>query len=443
MTVEYAPNTRVRLPQRPGDPANVVIRGARILDPASGIDREGDLVVRDGVIGGDPDGLEVIDGTGLTVIPGIVDVHVHLRTPGKEHAEDIATGTASAAAGGVVTVLAMPNTQPPTDSPSILGSLLERAGREAVVPTGFIPAITMGQQGETLTEHGDLAEAGAAALSDDGVPVGSALVMRRALQYQKATDLLFTLHEEDMSLSGPGVMHEGVVSARIGLAGIPGVSEAVQVARDCSLAAYEDGRIHICHVSARETVDEIRLAKARGVHVTAEVTPHHLLLTEASVDSDPDPAKFKMNPPLRATEDRDALIEALIDGTIDCIATDHAPHPADEKANPFGAAPFGVIGLETAFAACHTELVLGGRMDLADLILRMSTNPARIFGLPVPTLADGAEANFAVVDLAATDVVGDRPYASKSTNAAFVGMEFTGRVVMTLAGGQDVYRRDA
>ena len=176
-------------------------------------------------------------------------MHVHLRTPGKEHAEDIATGTASAAAGGVVTVLAMPNTQPPTDSPSILGSLLERAGREAVVPTGFIPAITMGQQGETLTEHGDLAEAGAAALSDDGVPVGSALVMRRALQYQKATDLLFTLHEEDMSLSGPGVMHEGVVSARIGLAGIPGVSEAVQVARDCSLAAFEDGRIHICHVN--------------------------------------------------------------------------------------------------------------------------------------------------------------------------------------------------
>ena len=443
MTVEYAPNTRVRLPQRPGDPANVVIRGARILDPASGIDREGDLVVRDGVIGGDPDGLEVVDGTGLTVIPGIVDVHVHLRTPGKEHAEDIATGTASAAAGGVVTVLAMPNTQPPTDSPSILGSLLERAGREAVVPTGFIPAITMGQKGETLTEHGDLAEAGAAALSDDGVPVGSALVMRRALQYQKATDLLFTLHEEDMSLSGTGVMHEGVVSARIGLAGIPGVSEAVQVARDCSLAAYEDGRIHICHVSARETVDEIRLAKARGVHVTAEVTPHHLLLTEAAVDADPDPAKFKMNPPLRATEDREALIEALIDGTIDCIATDHAPHPADEKENPFGAAPFGVIGLETAFAACHTELVLGGRMDLDDLILRMSTNPARIFGLPVPSLADGSVANLAVVDLAATDVVGDRPYASKSTNAAFVGMEFTGRVVMTLAGGQDVYRRDA
>jgi dihydroorotase len=443
MTVEYAPNTRVRLPQRPGDPANVVIRGARILDPAAGIDREGDLVVRDGVIGGDPDGLEVVDGTGLTVIPGIVDVHVHLRTPGKEHAEDIATGTASAAAGGVVTVLAMPNTQPPTDSPSILGSLLERAGREAVVPTGFIPAITVGQKGDSLTEHGDLAEAGAAALSDDGVPVASALVMRRALQYQKATDLLFTLHEEDMSLSGTGVMHEGVVSARIGLAGIPGVSEAVQVARDCSLAGYEDGRIHICHVSARETVDEVRRAKARGVQVTAEVTPHHLLLTDDVLGDDPDPARFKMNPPLRSEDDRQALIEALVDGTIDCIATDHAPHPADEKENPFAAAPFGVIGLETAFAACHTELVLNGRMTLEDLVMRMSTTPARIFGLPVPTLADGAPANLAVVDLSATDTVGDRPYASKSTNAAFVGMELTGRVVMTLAGGQDVYRRDA
>ena len=439
----YVSNPRVRLPQRPGAPANVVIRGARILDPAAGIDREGDLVIRDGVIGGDPDGLEVVDATGLTIIPGLVDVHVHLRTPGKEHAEDIATGTASAAAGGVVTVLAMPNTQPPTDSPSILGSLLDRAAREAVVPTGFIPAITVGQMGDQLTEHGDLAEAGAAALSDDGVPVANASVMRRALQYQKAADLLFTLHEEDMSLSGTGVMHEGVISARIGLAGIPGVSEAVQVARDCSLAAYEDARIHICHVSARETVEEIRLAKARGVSVTAEVTPHHLLLTDQVVGDDPDPAKFKMNPPLRGSDDREALIEALIDGTLDCIATDHAPHPADEKENPFAAAPFGVIGLETAFAACHTELVVGGRMDLSDLVLRMSTNPARIFGLPVPTLADGARADLAVVDLAATDVVGERPYASKSTNAAFVGMQLTGQVVMTLAGGQDVYRRNA
>ena len=439
----YVPNPRVRLPQRPGAPANVVIRGARILDPAAGIDREGDLVVRDGVIGGDPDGLEVVDATGLTIIPGLVDVHVHLRTPGKEHAEDIATGTASAAAGGVVTVLAMPNTQPPTDSPSILGSLLDRAAREAVVPTGFIPAITVGQMGDQLTEHGDLAEAGAAALSDVGVPVANASVLRRALQYQKAADLLFTLHEEDMSLSGTGVMHEGVISARIGLAGIPGVSEAVQVARDCSLAAYEDARIHICHVSARETVEEIRLAKARGVSVTAEVTPHHLLLTDQVVGDDPDPAKFKMNPPLRGSDDREALIEALIDGTLDCIATDHAPHPADEKENPFAAAPFGVIGLETAFAACHTELVVGGRMDLSDLVLRMSTNPARIFGLPVPSLADGARADLAVVDLAATDVVGERPYASKSTNAAFVGMQLTGQVVMTLAGGQDVYRRNA
>ncbi|MBM3664426.1 MAG: dihydroorotase [Actinobacteria bacterium] len=438
-----APNPRVRLPQRPGDPAGVVIRGARILDPAAGIDRAGDLVVREGLIGGDPEGLEVIDGTGLTVMPGIVDVHVHLRTPGKEDAEDIATGTASAAAGGVVTVLAMPNTQPPTDNPSILGSLLERASREAVVPTGFIPAITVGQQGESLTEHGDLAEAGAAALSDDGVPVGSALVMRRALQYQRTSGLLFTLHEEDMSLSGTGVMHEGTVSARIGLAGIPGVSEAVQVARDCALAGYEDGRIHVCHVSARETVDVIRRAKERGVQVTAEVTPHHLLLTDEAVGGDPDPARFKMNPPLRSEDDRQALIEALVDGTLDCIATDHAPHPGDEKEHPFAEAPFGVIGLETAFAACHTELVLTGRMSLEDLMMRMSITPARVFGLPVPTLADGATANLAVIDLAATDRVGERPYASKSSNAAFEGMDLTGRIVMTLAGGQDVYRRDA
>lgn len=432
-----------RLPQRPGDSANLVVRGARILDPAAGIDRTGDLVVREGMIGGDPAGLAEVDGAGLTVIPGIVDVHVHLRTPGKEHAEDIASGTAAAAAGGVVTVLAMPNTQPPTDNPSILGSLLERAGREAVVPTGFIPAITVGQRGESLTGHGDLAEAGAAALSDDGVPVTSALVMRRALQYQKAAGLLFTLHEEDAALSGAGVMHEGVVSARIGLAGIPGVSEAVQVARDCALAGYEDARIHVCHVSARQTVQEIRAAKARGVRVTAEVTPHHLLLTDEAVGAHPDPARVKMNPPLRAEEDRQALIEALVDGTIDIIATDHAPHPDDEKENPFAEAPFGVIGLETAFAACYTELVLGGHMPLGDLILRMSTTPARIFDLPVPTLADGAIANLALVDLDATDRVGDRPFASRSRNAAFAGMVLTGRVVRTLAGGQDVYERPA
>lgn len=439
----HVQNARVRLPQRPGPRADVVIRAVRILDPAAGIDHTGDLVIRGGVIGGDPEGLEVIDGSGLTVIPGIVDVHVHLRTPGKEHAEDIASGTAAAAAGGVVTVLAMPNTQPALDNPSILGSLIERAEREAVVPTGFIPAITVGQKGEGLTEHGDLAEAGAAALSDDGVPVGSALVMRRALQYQRAAGLLFTLHEEDMSLSGSGVMHEGVVSARIGLSGIPGVSEAVQVARDCALAAHEDGRIHVCHVSARETVDEIRLAKARGVQVTAEVTPHHLLLTEDVLGDDPDPTRFKMNPPLRSEDDRQALIAALCDGTIDCIATDHAPHPTDEKEVPFAEAPFGVIGLETAFAACHTELVEGGRMSLADLVLRMSSVPAAIFGLPVPTLAEGAIANLAVVDTAAIDRVGSRPYVSKSANAAFAGRDLTGRVVMTIAGGQDVYRRDS
>ncbi|MSO45046.1 MAG: dihydroorotase [Thermoleophilia bacterium] len=443
MTNVVPGNSRVRLPQRSGDLARVVIVGARVLDPAAGIDEVRDLVICDGVIGGDPTGLPVFYGAGLTVIPGIVDVHVHLRTPGREDVEDIASGTRAAAAGGVVTVLAMPNTQPALDSVSILGSLMERAEREAVVPTGFIPAITMGQHGESLTDHGDLAEAGAAALSDDGVPVGNALLMRRALQYQKAAGLLFTLHEEDLALSDTGVMHEGVVSARIGLAGIPGISEAVQVARDCVLAGYEDGRIHICHVSARETVDEIRRAKARGVAVTAEVTPHHLLLTEDAIGDDPDPARFKMNPPLRAEEDRRALIEGLRDGTIDCVATDHAPHLADEKEVPFAEAPFGVIGLETAFAACHTELVRGGVMSLDDLVLRMSTNPARIFGLPVPTLVEGAVANLAVVDTAATDRVGDRPYESKSGNAAFVGRELTGRVVMTLAGGQDVYRRNA
>ncbi len=428
-----------RLVQKPGPPANLIITDVRILDPVAGIDRVGDLVVRDGHIGGDPDGLERIDGTGKIAVPGFVDPHVHLRTPGKEDCEDIGSGSRAAAAGGFVTIVAMPNTQPVTDSASIVGSLIEQAEREAAVRVGFFAAITAGQEGTTLTEQGELTDLGVCGFSDDGRPVESAEVMRRALRYQQVTGLPLVLHEEDMALSGAGVMHEGEISTELGLAGIPGISESVQVARDVELAAYEGGRIHICHVSAAETVAVIRRAKAAGVAVTAEVTPHHLILTDQRV-RDLDAARNKMNPPLRAEVDRQSLIAALRDGTIDCVATDHAPHRGHEKERPFEDAPFGVTGLETAFAACYTHLVKEGVLELELLVRRMGADAAAAVALPAPSLADGAVADVALIDLERTQRVGERGFQSKSTNSAFLDEELAGVVELTIAGGQLAWR---
>jgi dihydroorotase len=428
------------LVQRPGPTASVVVRNARLLDPAAGIDRTGDLVVRDGRIGGDPTGLPEIDGDGLVVVPGFVDPHVHLRTPGREDTEDIGSGSRAAAAGGYVAIAAMPNTDPPVDDAQDLVRLRELAADEAVIGVGFICAITKGQGGSELTEAAELAELGAVALSDDGHPVSNAAVFRRALQYQHLAHLPLTLHEEDVDLSAGGAMHEGAVSARLGVGGIPAVSESVAVARDVALASYEGARIHICHVSALETVEEVRLGKARGVHVTAEVTPHHLLLIDEDCE-DLDPATRKMNPPLRGTHDRDALVAALVDGTLDCIATDHAPHGASEKELPFEEAPFGVTGLETAFASLYTYLVVPGKLPLEVLVKRMSADAARVLDLPVPTLADGAPANLTVLNLGTTWVVGADGFQSKSRNSAFLGAQLTGQVQLTIAGGQLAWQR--
>lgn len=436
-------STRVaqgRFVQRSGTPASLVLAGARVLDPAAGIDEVRDLVIRDGVIGGDPDGLERIDGTGLVVMPGLVDPHVHLRTPGREDTEDIASGTRAAASGGFTTIVAMPNTSPPVDSAAVLGSLLEIAAAEAVVPVGFTAAITVGQDGRRLTEQAELAEVGAVAFTDDGYPVADARMMRLALQYQRLAQRPIALHEEDVDLSHGGSVHEGAHASRLGLPGIPGVSEAVAVGRDAILAECEGARIHIQHVSSAATVDEIARAKARGVMITAEVTPHHLALTD-DVLPELDPARHKMNPPLRAQEDRDALRTALLDGTIDCIATDHAPHASEEKDAPFEEAPFGVIGLETAFAACHTVLVKTGFMDLELLIRRMSSDAAGVLELPAPTLSDGSEANLALWDLDEEWEVGADGFASKSSNCAFTGTRLTGRPQLTIAGGQVAWRR--
>ena len=428
-----------KLVQRAGPAASLVIRGARVLDPAAGIDEVRDLVIRDGLIGGDPEGLEVIDGTGMIAVPGFVDPHVHLRTPGREDLEDIATGSMSAAAGGFVTIVAMPNTSPVVDNAAVLGTLLDRAEREAAVRVGFYAAITVGQRGEELTEQAEMAELGAAGFSDDGHPVSDAGVMRRALQYQRITGLPLVLHEEDMRLSGRGVAHEGAVASRLGLAGIPPISESIAVARDAVLAEYEGGHIHICHVSASETVDEIRRAKERGVRITGEVTPHHLTLTDAAIAS-LDPSRHKMNPPLREESDRQSLIAALLDGTLDLVATDHAPHDADEKEVPFEEAPFGITGLETAFAVCNTHLVRTGEVPLELLLRRMGSDAAAALGLPVPTLADGAVADVALIDPEAVVVVGEGGFQSKSRNSAWLGDELHGKVNLTIAGGQIAWR---
>ena len=433
------------LDRAPVPPGNLLIRGARLLDPRAGVDQQGDLLVRGGEVvelaeAGTleaPEGTEVVDAEGLHAFPAFVDPHVHLRTPGREDEEDVDSGTRAAAAGGFCAILAMPNTDPVVDTAPVLRSLRQRARDEARVPVGFLAAITRGQAGEQLTEMAELAADGAAAFSDDGLPVRSAGVLRQALAYQRLAGRVLALHEEDPTLSGPGVMHEGSVSALLGLAGIPSVSESTMVARDAALARYEDARIHIQHVSARETVAAIDQAKAAAVHITAEVTPHHLTLTDAALMS-LDPA-FKMNPPLRSEDDRAALIDALRSGVIDCIATDHAPHAREEKEQPFEVAPMGVTGLETAFAALHTDLVLPGAIGLELLVERMTAGAAA-FDLEVPTLKPGSPANVVLVDLTAEWEVGEAGYESRSSNCCFAGRRLTGRVRMTVAGGAVSYR---
>jgi dihydroorotase len=429
---------------RAGVPAaTVLVRRARLLDPRAGLDGLSDLLIRNGRVVelGDaleaPEGAEVVDGEGLHALPAFVDPHVHLRTPGREDEEDLDSGTRAAAAGGFCAILAQPNTQPVVDSAPVLRSLRERARAEARIPTGFLAAITVGQQGAQLTEMAELAEAGAVGFTDDGSPVHSAGVLRQALQYQRLAGRMLALHEEDPTLSGEGVIHEGEVSAQLGLSGIPSVSESTMVARDCALAAYEDGSIHVQHVSARETVEAIEGAKAAGVQVSCEATPHHLLLTDEDVrglDSN-----MKMNPPLRAEADRRALIDALRSGAVDCVATDHAPHAREEKEQPFELAPMGVTGLETAFAALHTGLVLPGEIELALLVERLTAG-GEPFGILTSSLAPGSPANVCLVDLDAEWEVGEAGYESRSDNCAFAGRRLTGRVRMTIADGAVAYR---
>jgi dihydroorotase len=433
------------LDARPGEDANVILRRATVLDPVAGIDGVHDVVVRDGRIAelaapgeGAAEGAETIEAEGMHAFPAFFDPHVHLRTPGHEHKEDVATGTRSAAAGGYCGILAMANTEPPVSTAADVAALREQARAGASVPVGFLATVTRGMKGEELTEMVELREAGAIGFSDDGLPIRSARVMRRALQYQRLCGGNIALHEEDPELSADGVMHEGPVSAALGLAGVPSVSESTMIARDAALAAYEDARIHVQHLSAAESVEAVRAAKAAGVQISAEASPHHLCLTDEAVRS-LDPSRFKMNPPLRSEADRQALVAGLRDGTIECVATDHAPHQAEEKEVPFEQAAMGVTGLETAFAALHTELVLPGTIELRLLVERMAGGAAP-FGIERPTLAPGAEANVALCDLGAEWTVGEDGYESRSQNSWCAGRSLTGRVMVTLAAGQVAFR---
>jgi dihydroorotase len=430
---------------RPAEGSGLVLCGARVLDPRAGIDAPHDIVIRDGEVAellapgsADLGELESVDADGLLALPAFFDPHVHLRAPGHEHKEDLETGTRAAAAGGYCGVLAMPNTDPPVDVAAAIHALRRRADREASVPVGFLGAITRGMSGEELTEMADLREAGAVGFTDDGWPVPSARVLRRAMQYQRLAGGVLALHEEDPELSGHGVMHEGEVSAAIGLAGIPSVTESTMIARDAALAAYEDALVHVLHVSARESVEAVARAKQAGVRLTAEVTPHHLLLTDHEVRSLD--ARFKMNPPLRAEEDRAALLDGLRSGTIDCVATDHAPHATEEKEVPFEEAAMGVTGLETAFSALYTELVIPGVLDLALVVERMSEGAA-VFGYDVPTLRPGNEANVTLVDPEAEWDAGVEGWESRSENSCFAGRRLRGRVLMTVVAGQVAYRQ--
>ena len=424
---------------RTGRRENLVVRRARVLDPVAGVDGTMDLRVDCGVVaalGADLDTNEhhVVDGEGLVLAPAFVDPHVHLRTPGREDEETIVSGTRAAAAGGFCAVLAMPNTDPVVDSAAVLGALIEKARVEAEVPVGFLAAITKRQQGSELSEMAELAERGAAGFSDDGRPIASAGLMRRALQYAACTGRRLALHCEEAALSHGGQMHEGAVSAELGFAGYPSVAESVMVERDLALAAYEEQPLHLLHLSARESVEAVRTARAAGTEATAEATPHHLCLTDDAVRSlDPN---LKMNPPLRSEDDRRALLEGVRDGTLSVIASDHAPHARHEKEVPFEEAPFGVTGLETSFAALYTYLVEPGLLPFETLLARLSDGPARAYGFAPPRIAVGEPANLVLLDTERSWRVEEGGFRSHSTNSWLLGRTLRGSVRLTVAAGR-------
>jgi dihydroorotase len=421
----------------------LLLQGGRVLDPSRDIDNVADVLIQDGKIAAvgrnlsKPQGADVRDVSGKVVAPGLVDIHVHLREPGNEDEETVSSGARAAAAGGFTAICAMPNTDPVTDNQAAVGFIVRQSGRAGGARVHPIGAVTLGQKGERLAEFGEMVGAGAVAVSDDGKPVVQSHMMRTALEYARTFGIPVADHCEDPSLAAGGVMHEGLVATRLGLKGIPAAAEEIMVARDVLLAELTGGHVHLCHMSTRGSVAIIREAKERGITVTAEVTPHHLALTDYACEEYDTHAK--MNPPLREAADVAALRGALKDGVIDCIASDHAPHAYDEKEAAFDDAPFGIVGLETAFAVAHTELVGGGQFTLTELIKRMSTEPARVFHLPGGTLREGAVADVTVLDPAAKWTVDPTAFHSKSRNTPFAGRPLTGRAILTVVAGSIVH----
>ncbi len=424
----------------------LVIKGGRVIDPSQEIDTEADVLVLDGKVAEvgnnlePPDGSEFIDASGLVVAPGLIDVHVHFREPGMEEAETIASGARAAAAGGFTGVCAMPNTDPVTDNQAAVGFVVKQGTAARAARVYPMAAITIEQKGERLSEFGELAAAGAVAVSDDGRPVVSSHIMRTALEYARSFEIPVVDHCEDPELASGGAMHEGLVSNRLGLKGLPAAAEEIMVARDALLAELTGGHVHICHVSTRGSVEIIRQAKKRGTNITAEVTPHHFTLTDVACEGYDTNAK--MNPPLRESEDVAGVIEGLKDGTVDLIATDHAPHHYEAKEREFDDAPFGVVGLETALGIGITQLVEIKALNLSDLIYRMSTLPARIFGLPGGSLALGKAADIVLFDPQRRWEVDPFAFLSQSRNSPFAGRELTGKVVRTLVAGRTVFEGD-
>jgi dihydroorotase len=426
--------------------AKLLIKNGRVIDPASRRDEAADVLAEDGKIAGispgiDATGAEVFDAAGMVVAPGFVDIHVHLREPGFEHAETIETGSRAAAAGGFTSVCPMPNTSPVNDSPTVTGYIQERARQFAIVNVFPIGAITKNSAGEELAQIGSMKEAGVVALSDDGRPVMNARVMRRAMELARAFELPVVDHCEDLTLSAGGDMHEGVESVRRGLRGIPSCSEDVMVARDILLAEFTGAQFHVAHASSRHSIAMVAHAKERGLRVTCEVTPHHISLTDDSTI--PYDSNYKMKPPLRSAADVNALIDGIASGAVDAVATDHAPHAGSEKMQEFERCPFGIIGLETALAVALERLVHSGRISLVRLVELFTAGPAKIFRLDRGRLAPGMPADVTIFDPELEWTYDVNRSFSKSKNSPFHGKKFRGGPVATIVAGAVVWRRDA
>jgi len=430
---------------------DMVIKGGRVIDPALGFGSDAHLFIKDGTIAAietdsaathkliaSLDAEHVIDATDKLVVPGLIDVHVHLREPGQESAETVMSGCEAAAAGGFTGVCCMPNTTPCIDNQETVRFVQDRA-KDAVARVYVMGAITKGSAGQELAEIGDLVAMGAVGITDDGHYVQNPNIMRRALEYSKMFDIPVAQHAEDKQLSEGGVMNESFQSTRLGIKGRPAVAEEIAVLRDISLCRVTGARLHIQHVSTRRAVEAIRKAKQEGVHVTAEATPHHFVLTDEEIGKEFN-TNLKVNPPIRTADDREAVIEGLIDGTIDCIASDHAPHTTETKDCPFDEAPSGMIGLETTLGLVKTYLIDKGYLEWADAIGKMTMNPARIFGLQGGTLAVGTVADITVIDPEKKWTVSADKFKSKSRNSPFIGYRLSGRAAVTILGGRVVYK---